>query len=51
MFMCPTHSEAKQNEMSEFGAEKGCCKVMQGEVVAHDLKSLGCLGTVSAKRF
>ena len=22
-FMCPTHSEAKQTEMSEFGTEKG----------------------------
>ena len=40
MFMCPTHSEAKQNAMSEFEAEKGYCKVMQGDLVAHDLKSL-----------
>ena len=22
-FMCPTHSEAKQTKMSEFGAQKG----------------------------
>ena len=28
MFMCPTHSEAKQTETSEFGAEKG---LLQGQ--------------------
>ena len=38
--MCPTHSEAKRNQLSEFGAEKGYCKALQGDLVAHDLKSL-----------
>ena len=33
-FLCPMHSEAKQTEMSELGAEKDLLWAKQGEWVA-----------------
>ena len=37
------HSEAKQTEMSEFGAEKGLLQGHERRKVAHALKSLELL--------
>ena len=37
-FVCLMHSEAKEMEMSEFGAEKGYCRTKQEERVAHAQK-------------
>ena len=36
--MCPTHSEAKQTEMSEFGAEEDLLQGKQGEQAVHAQK-------------